>query len=192
LSDTTADDKVEELIRTHIQRYKEIEVKDIYRLLHQAVFGSGHPVTAVKAEREWLEREAEIATPDTKTNLLENIHPDKHLVRLHLRPYFSAKGDIKKLLDAFVSSSKTIKGDMTTMEAYWRIVERMTEPNGELASRFDAHTVQLIGRTRAQEHWPASHHSPSIVYAYRPLYRVMTLIAAQELLSKQKIAVKVI
>jgi hypothetical protein len=192
LSDSTADEKVIELVRTHIQRYKEIEVKDIYRLLHQAVFGSGHPITAVKSEREWLEREAEIATPDAKAALLENIHPEKQLVRLHLRPYLSAKGDLKKLLDAFVASSKTIKGDPATMEAYWGIVERMTAPNGELANRFDAHTVQLIGRTRAQEHWPASHHSPSIVYAYKPIYRVMTLNAAQELLSKQKIAAKVI
>lgn len=192
MSESSLDDKVAALIRTHLHRYKEIEIKDIYRLLHQAVFGSGHPITAVKSEREWLERESEIAVPDPKAHLLENIHPEGKLVRLHLRPYLSAKGDLKKLLDAFIASSKSIKGEVSTMEAYWRIVERMTEPDGELANRFDARTVQLIGRTRAQENWPASHHSPNIVYAYKPIYRVLTLTAAQELLSKQKIVTKVI
>lgn len=189
---TPVEEKVAALIRTHVQRYKEFEVKDIYRLLHQAVFGNGHPVRAVKAEREWLERESEIVTPDPKAALLENIHPDGQLVRLHLRPYLSAKGDLKKLLDAFVASSKAVTGDVATMEAYWRIVERMTAPGGEMASRFDGDTVKIIGRTRAQEHWPASHPSPNIVYAYKPIYRVLTFSAAQELLSKQKIVVKVI
>lgn len=192
MNGSPVEDKVAALIRTHVQRYKEIEIKDIYRLLHQAVFGNGHPITAVKAEREWLERESEIATPDPKGAILENIHPDGQLVRLHLRPYLSAKGDIKKLLDAFVASSKSVKGDVATMEAYWRIVERMTAPNAEFASLFDAHTVQIIGRTRAQEHWPASHPSPSIVNLYKPVYRVLTLSAAQDLLNKQKIAAKVI
>jgi hypothetical protein len=58
------DEKVAALIRIHIQRYPAIDILDIYKLLHQAVFGPGHAITAVKAAREWLERETETLAPD--------------------------------------------------------------------------------------------------------------------------------
>lgn len=188
------EDNLLTLIRTHAGRYKELEVMDVYRLLHQAAFGVGHPVRSEKAEREWLERQAETQTAlktDTAT-ALESIHPDGQLVRLHLRPYLNAKGDLKKLLAAFVESSKSVKGDPSTMEQYWAVFTRAVQTGAEFASRYDARTVDLFGRTSAAAHWPASHHSPAVVQLYKPVYRVLTLPLAQELLTKQKISTKVL
>src|SRR5579859_4487550 len=116
-----SDEKVQALIRTHVQRYSEIDILDIYKLLHQAVFGPGHAIKSVKPAREWLERESEILQPAPVHPLLENIHPDQAIVRVHLRPYLAMKGSLSKLLDAFVESSKTVQGDAKTMDAWWKI-----------------------------------------------------------------------
>jgi hypothetical protein len=188
------DDKLLALIRVHAGRYKELEVMDVYRLLHQATFGVGHSVRSEKAEREWLERESETLTAvksDTST-VLESIHPDGQLVRLHLRPYLNAKGDLKKLLAAFVESSKAVQGSAATMEQYWAAFTRAVQTGAEFANHYDARTVELFGRTSAAAHWPASHHSPAVVYLYKPVYRVLTLPSAQYLLTKQKISAKVL
>src|SRR4051812_2895056 len=106
-----SDEQVAALILTHVQRYAEIDILDIYKLLHQAVFGPGHAVKNAKPAREWLERETQILQPGPVQLLLENIHPDQALVRLHLRPYLAMKGSLGKLLDSFVESSKSVHGD---------------------------------------------------------------------------------
>src|SRR5262245_30942035 len=96
-----ADDssKVSTLILAHMRRYPELEMLDVYKLLHQAVFGPGHAIPSQKAAREWLEREFGLLHPDKARILLESVHPTGEIVRLHLRPYLAAKGNPGKLLD---------------------------------------------------------------------------------------------
>lgn len=187
-----SDEAVAALIRVHVQRYNEIDILDVYKLLHQATFGPGHAITNRRAAREWLEREAEIQLPNTNEPLLESVHPEGQTVRLHLRPYIAASGSLKKLLEAFIASSEAIEGDLKTMAARWAVFQRMTESGGSLANRFSARTVSLIGRTRAAENWPACQHSPPFDRAYRPAYRVLTAPLAEALLRSQHIMFSVV
>ena len=159
-----AAEKVAALIQAHVQRYPEIDILDVYKLLHQAVFGPGHAIVNQKNQksaREWLERESDLLKPTLDEPLVENIHPDSALVRLHLRPYLAANGKLNKLFDAFVQSSKAVTGDPATLAAWWATFQEMTQEGGPLASRFDARKVALVGRTHAKEDWAADHHSPS-------------------------------
>src|SRR5260370_41699546 len=111
-----ADDKVQVLIRTHVHRYSEIDILDIYKLLHQAVFGPGHAIKSIKPAREWLEREAAILQPGPPDQpLVENIHPEHQIVRVHLLPYLAAGGNLGRLLDAFVQSSPARDGNPDQM-----------------------------------------------------------------------------
>ncbi len=188
-----AGEKVSALIDTHVQRYPEIDILDVYKLLHQAVFGPGHALTGAKARKsaqEWLERESELLKPASAGPLVENIHPDSALVRVHLRPYLAAHGQLNRLQEAFLESSKLSMGDLATMAAWWAIFQAMVD--GPLGQRFDARTVRLEGQTRARENWPASHHSPRFQRAYKPAYRVLTRPVAEELLRKQKIPFQVL
>lgn len=180
-------DKVEALIQRYVQRYTAIDIQDIYKLLHEAVFGPGHPITNRKAAQEWLERQSQLLEPALTQPLLESIHPDDAVVRLHLRPYLALNGSLKKLLTASVESSKLISGDGETMAAWWAIFQHMIGEGGPLANRFDARTVALIGRTRTNEKWPAEHHSAAFDAAYKPAYRVLTRTLAEKLLKDQKL-----
>ena len=190
------DEKVSALINTHVQRYTEIDVLDIYKLLHQAIFGPGHALATRKSEqgaREWIERECEILTPHAGDPLVEQIHPDGAIVRVHLRPYLTARGKLEKLADGLIESSRIVVGNEPTMSAWWAIFEAMIgESGGSLGQRFDARLVALEGHTRASEHWSASHHSPRFEYAYRPAYRVLAYPVAEQLLRQQRIAFTVL
>jgi hypothetical protein len=186
-------EKVAALIDVHVQRYPELDILDVYKLLHQAVFGSGHAIAgekARKAAREWLERESELLQPAPAGPLIEDIHPDGALVRLHLRPYLAAHGQLNGLHDAFLESSRLAMGDPATIAAWWAIFQALVE--GPLGQRFDSRAVRLEGQTRARENWPASHHSPRFQRAYKPAYRVLARPVAEELLRKQKIPFQVI
>jgi len=97
--------RVAELIRVHLDRYPESHIADVYKLLHQAVFGLGHLVANKKAAREWLENEAGKVTPTHEDLLVESVHPEAAIVRLHLRPYLAYGGKIKPLVDAMARSA---------------------------------------------------------------------------------------
>ena len=175
------------LIWAHVQRYHAIDILDIYKLLHQGVFGPGHAITNQRAAREWLERESAALKPNAGELLVESVHPQAEIVRIHLRPYLAASGSLRKLLDAFIQSSRAVTGSPETMAAWWGVFQDMTAPGAPLANRFPARTVSLIGRARAAEHWPATHHSPPYDQAYCPAYRVLTADIAAKLLRDQNI-----
>ena len=179
-------ENVEALIERHVQRYAQLDILDVYKLLHQAVFGPGHPITNRKAAEEWLERQSQILQPAPNQALLESVHPEDAVMRLHLRPYLELNGSLKRLLEASVESSKVIAGDLETMASYWEIFQHMADTGKPLANRFDARTVRLIGRSRASEYWPASHHSPAYDLTYKPVYRVLSRPLAEKLLHDQK------
>lgn len=187
------EEKVAALIRSHVQRYSELDIMDVYRLLHQAVFGPGRPLTHVKTEREWLDSETQSATPNPEGILLESVHPEGQIVRLHLRQYLAVHGDLRKLLDAYIDSSQKVHGDASTIAAWWEIFHDLCRPQvGPMANRFDARTISLIGRTRQSENWSAMHHSPPFLQMYKPLYRVLVRPLAEALLTKQKIEYRLV
>ncbi len=175
------DDRLLDLIQTHIQRYPASEIMDVYKLLHQATFGPGHLIASKKNAREWLEREAELLTPSAREPLVERIHPDGDIVRVHLRPYLARGAKLKLLLDAFVRSAGQVQGDLDLMARRWSFFVGKCHADGALAGRFDVEGALLFGRIRARENWPAMHHSPAYVAAYKPYYRVLTRTEAADL-----------
>lgn len=182
-----ADEAVAALIRAHVQRYIAIDILDVYKLLHQGVFGPGHAVSNLKAAKERLEKECEKLAPAPDELLVESVHPAGQIVRIHLRPYLAVQGSLKKLLEAFMRSSRNPMGSLTQMAAWWATFQTMSEQGGVLANRFNARTVSLVGRARSAESWPASQHSPPYDRTHKPAYRVMTLADAQETLDSQRI-----
>src|SRR5258708_32214339 len=108
-------EKVEALIQRHIQRYPQIDIQDIYKLLHQAVFGPGHAIAKRKSAQEWLEWQSGLVQPESTQPLLESVHPDSEVVRLHLQPYLARRGNLKRLLDSFTEASKVINGNPETV-----------------------------------------------------------------------------
>jgi hypothetical protein len=181
--------KLAALITTHIERYPEMEILDVYKLCHQAVFGPGQVIKNQKAAREWLERESELLRPTADQVLVEKVHPEGTLVRLNLRPYLAEQGSLAQLLIAYTDSSRSVEGSPDAMQANWSSVQAMIQ-NGNF--RFDPRTTALIGRVRAAENWSNSHHSPAYNYYYKPAYRVIFREQAEALLKRQGIPYQIV
>lgn len=180
-------DSLAALIQTHIEHYPELDIADVYKLLHQANFGSGTTDVNKKIEREWLESEYRTHKPDAKMQLIESASPEGKWVRLHLRPYMAAGGKIEPLLETFMVSAKQVQNNFSQMDVYWQAFESLAE--SRWSTHFAIHEVRLFGKIQASRKWPAVAHSPKFVRAYRPLYRVLVVDLAQKLCEKQEIAV---
>lgn len=181
-----SEERIVALIRAHLERYPQAQIADVYKLLHQGVFGPGHSVASKKAAREWLEHEAGQQTPAAEELLLESIHPDGLIVRVHLRPYLALGGSLSALLDAFVRSAEQVQGDARTMARWWGLFEALCREGELCGDIYQQREAVLFGRMRARENWPAVHHSPAYFQAYRPAYRVLTAAEAEALCRKLK------
>jgi len=176
--------RVAELIRVHLDRYPESHIADVYKLLHQAVFGLGHLVANKKAAREWLENEAGKVTPTHEDLLVESVHPEAAIVRLHLRPYLAYGGKIKPLVDAMARSAEHVQGDPHLLSRWWRVFETMCQLGEVRSAAIDPREVKLFGRMRECERWPNVQHSPPYFNAYQPVYRVLSASEAEVLCKK--------
>ncbi len=177
-----SDEPLLALIQAHLARYPASGLLDVYKLLHQATFGPGHAITNRKITREWLEYEFSIAgTPSDDEPLLERIHPAGAIVRVHVRPYLAFSADVKPFLNAFVRSGKAVQGDPAEMAQRWAAFAAFCQGDASCSERFSPREMRIFGQVRADEKWPAVHHSPAYVEAYKPRYRVLTRAEAETL-----------
>lgn len=181
-----------QLITTHLARYPHMDILDVYKLLHQAVFGPGQVIKNQKAAREWLERESGLLKPTAEQTLIESVHPQGEIVRLHLRPYLAEQGSLAQLLVAFAESSRTVQGKLDTMQDYWLSFEMMLQQGKYFNGHFDLRNAVLTGKVRAAENWSNSHHSPQYNHYYKPVYRVLLREQAESLLKRQGISFEIV
>jgi hypothetical protein len=180
------------LIATHLERYPHMDILDVYKLLHQAVFGPGQVIKNQKAAREWLERESDLFRSAVEQVLIESVHPEGAIVRLHLRPYLAEQGSLAQLLVAYAESSRTVQGKFDAMQDYWSSFEAILQQGKQFNGQFDPRNAALTGRVRAAENWSNSHHSPQYNHYYKPVYRVLLRELAESLLNRQGISFEIV
>jgi hypothetical protein len=161
---------VGELLGAHLARYPGMELQDIYKLLHQAALGSGHAVKDETAARAALAQEIADLVPATAGPLSEVISPDGKLLRVHLRAYLNAGGDVDALADAFVRSAREYPGSAEKLCKFCGCLGDLAAAGGIPYSRDE--TVAYFERIAAQQ-YPVVHHSPAYRQAHRPAYRVI-------------------
>ena len=144
---------------------------DLYKFLHQAVYGPGHAIPDREAAAAWLEREIEnLELPRDGESLCEALGGEPPSVRINLRPFVLNGGDSGLLVEAFVASAKTDRGGSQRMTTVLSLAASYVQcaGRGELAPELEALTAEL-----AKTGYPSIHHSQAYVEAYRPAYRVV-------------------
>lgn len=175
------------LIRVHLDRYPIMNWVDVYKLLHQATFGVGHKVARQQDEREWLEHDFKVNSPNANEMLIEVISPDERWLRLHLRPYMAAGGGLEPLLEAYSRSALVRQGSADQMAERWAAFEEMVAQGSN--DQWPLWEVRLFGRMQRDQKWPAVQHSPAFFQAYDPIYRIMTAEDAHQLCERQRITI---
>jgi hypothetical protein len=147
------------------------EASDIYKFIHQTIFGPGHLIQDVEAAREYLDRELAGLGPTRSGEVLREDLGDG-LVRVNLRPFRDAKGSVEDLLRAMVLTAQATSGDGKRMDTRLAAACRLLELRGKAGL---AEELQSLAWLQAGKGHPALHHSKAYQLAYRPAYRVVHL-----------------
>ena len=162
----------------HLDDHPFAGAEDLYKFLHQAVYGPGHAISDREAAEARMEREIESLDPPIEGELsCEALGGEPPLVRVNLRPFVADRGDPDLLLDAFVSSAEPKRGESRRMTTVLSLAASYVQcaGRGELAPELKELSTEL-----AEKGYPAVHHSEAYVEAYKPAYRVVDEILAAE------------
>ncbi len=153
----------------HLERYPLLAAADVYKLIHQGVYGPGHIIRDAASAREDLLREyAALSDRSDLTDPFEPVAPDNRFIRVNL-PGLDSAG-VERLLAALLESAREVPADHGTMRerllsaAEWA---RTRRPEADRALR------QLLAESEPLG-FPARHHSVAYRDAYRPAYRVVS------------------
>lgn len=162
----------------HLDDHHFAGADDLYKFLHQAVYGPGHAIPNRKTTAAWLEREIDgLGLPLEGEMTCEALGGEPPLVRVNLRPFVARGADADQLLESFVASANLARGSSRRMEVVLALAASYVQcaGRGELAPELKTLTAEL-----AEQGYPAIHHSEAYVEAYRPAYRVVDeALAAQ-------------
>ena len=157
-------------LEAHLLTHPEATAVDLYKLLHQAMAGPAHAVSDEEEARVALEREAaDLEIGEAAEPLCEHLGGEPRMVRVHLRPYLAAGGDLQALAAAFVASASTpedVSGRLA--RALEAAIARLAVDRPQLASDLAKLQAELEAAG-----YPAVHHSRAFREAYRPAYRVL-------------------
>ena len=156
----------EGILRSHLTRYPDMQIQDVYKLVHQAAMGSEHAVTDPGTARKWIERELAEMCERPSEPLVDPLSPDGEIVRVHLRPYVLLGASIEELVEAFLCTANEYHGDIVLLEHYWKIAAN----TGNFLLADMEHFIQPM----KANYYPAAHHSPEYTRAYHPAYRVIS------------------
>jgi hypothetical protein len=153
-----------DLLDAHVARYPLLAWQDAYKLLYQGILGPEHLMADPEAFRARLLADALRAavSPAADEPLYEPVRPDGRLLRVNLRPFKAAGGDLEQLLDACLTAAAVRWGTREELRTAWATVAGAGEAGrwprlGEAATFsgwLDAHD------------YPAVHHSPQYREAY--------------------------
>jgi hypothetical protein len=162
----------------HLDDHPLAGAEDLYKFLHQAVFGPGHAIQDRGAAEAWMLREiGGLGPPLDGESPCEALGGEPPLVRVNLRPFVADGGDPDQLLDAFIASADLVHGTPQRMEVVLALAASYVQcaGRGELAPELRSLSADLAARG-----YPAIHHSEAYAEAYRPAYRVVGQVVADE------------
>jgi len=158
-----------EFLQSHIKRRPLMEVRDVYKLLFQGVFGVGH----IMGEDAWerLNEEASrINLDDHKGEpLIEPANPEESIIRVNLRPFLRKDGSLESLYEAMLESS-TREGEQEKFMELWDNFKRL---NTEEDLGFNNEKIREYDLSIKKNGIKPQHHSKVYRQAYYPAYRVI-------------------
>lgn len=169
------------ILEDQLSRYPQMQIQDLYKLIHQGSLGSEHAVRDVGAARSWLEEEVSSLQGGPEEHVVDRISHQGKIVRVNLRPYIQAGKDTDSLLDAFVRTANEHQGSTELLNRNWTYARRMAS-EGKLPFNIEEMDDYLAGMEK--QGFPPVHHSSVYEEAYRPAYRVVAAVYITELLGE--------
>lgn len=163
---------VNQVISQHFSRYPQMQLEDVYKLLHQAALGPGHAVKDRTDARVRLDAEAASLRDGPDEPIRDVISPDGKLARIHLRPFLAGGGTLDDLCNAFVETANSYPSSMERLAKFCGCLGDLAAAGGIPWPEQDV--IAWVGNIVATG-YPAVHHSPKFTANYKPAYRVVSV-----------------
>lgn len=151
------------IILLHLNKYKDISVSDLYKLLFQASFGPAHIIKDYNSALKYLQEELSLSL----TNNLSYEDIGNGYVRLYLNNF--NVNDAKWILKLMMESFDENRNVNFFIKAYELTCEVLNlEKNDEYLQSFKAFISKMI-----KLDFPPVHHSELYRNKYNPHYRVV-------------------
>ncbi len=158
------------IVLTHMRRYPQMTIQDLYKLSHQAALGNTHLGQDPAKILRGLQEEIAFLSASKHEPFIEDVSPDGRVVRVHLRVFKALQGNLERLCRAMLQSAKTFPHSTENLESYWRMLEEMAE---EGLIPYKTRALQMFIELMRTRGYPAVHHSASYRQHYQPAYRVI-------------------
>ena len=152
---------------SHFNTYPQFQIPDIFKFLHQSVFGCEHMISSPERAVTYIQTEAQ-SNPCSGDTAVEPLDGEYSRVPL---AYLGKGLSAETLGKLFYLSASAPKGSVEQLEKRLDIAEQLIA-EGQLA-------LSLPDFKAAREHWqadgyPAIHHSDVFRETYHPSYRVIS------------------
>lgn len=166
-----------ELIAYHLHLHKGVELRDVYKLIHQSVFGPEH-LGAAASERAILE---EMRSPDVEFEELplEPISVDASACRLNLRVARKREIAPARIAEALRRSAGKFSRSPDELGRLWEQVGNFLQG---LLGGFSREDYEKLTCLVSEKGFPPLHHSSSYRKYNHPAYRVLMREEAERLM----------
>ena len=165
------------LLNYHFRLHEGMQVEDIYKLMHQSVFGPEH-LDAAASENSIAE---EMNNPDVRPvePLLEPISVDSSAGRINLRV-----ARHRRIAPALIA--KAVRLSMDKFSRNHRELSRLCDEAGDslknVKEGFSREDFDTLTRMLDEKGFPPLHHSRSYRELNRPAYRVIMKVELRRLM----------
>ena len=147
-----------------------MQPRDVYKLLYQSVRGPEHIIASPKLFKERLAEEWEALDPAAGELLWESIQPDGGLLRVNLRPFKAANGNLEALAIACLETGRRSWGTPAELRLAWGYFVTACQEGRWPSLILDE--VETFTAWLEANKFPAVHHSKQYRSLYRPAYRL--------------------
>ena len=160
-------DNTKKLLINYASKYPKLEIRDIFKFLHQSALGCEHLVSSYERAVDYIKREAE-SLLDCGSTVVEPLDGSYSRVNLSALSHGLSPETLGRLF--FLSAKKEEQG-IEALNAKLAVAEALIL-NGELPFSYDEFVA-------ARDEWkgkgyPAIHHSDTFRSNYSPAYRVIS------------------
>jgi hypothetical protein len=169
----------ENLIDSHLKRYPDLQIEDLYKLVYQATLGNSHAISDSAEVRDWLKRDMADPSQNVNEPMIDTLGSCGRFARIHLYAYRLSGRQPEKIIQTFINTSVRFPADSDAFFCAVEVVRKMSA-EGKLPWK-DSITIQFLSE-QAVKKYPAIHHSEKFISKYHPHYRIIAVELIPDLL----------
>jgi hypothetical protein len=163
---------ISNLTSHHIARYPNLELIDLYKLLHQSALGASHASAADDILEKEFNLEWDNLTGVHVEPAIDPISPDGKIARIHLRSYLSQDYSKDDLLMAFIRTANAHNGSQEKLKKFCNCLRDLSKAK---QLPFNPEDTEAFLNDVENKDYPTLRHSNIFKKEYEPSYRIVHL-----------------